>query len=240
MTVVIFSVGRYSRTNPPSNWRFRQHYLQFLTGDIPVTGCGRTDTGVHATTYFAHFDFDGDLPEEFIYKLNCVLPESVVVYDLYEVDDEAHARFHAVYREYHYYLHIHKNPFLQKKSGYYPNAQLDGEKIAEAISLLPDYTDFKPLSKNNEDIKTTDCEIFDANWNYLEENGQYLFSIAANRFLRSMVRRIVGTLVSIGKGKTSIEEFKSVMEERGEFNITDTAPPDGLYLVDVRYPFMDD
>lgn len=217
-----------------------EHVLSMVfNGQIRVMGCGRTDTGVHASKFYAHFDTDKEIPSEFVFRLNRLMPGDVAIQEMIEVEGDAHARFDAFEREYQYFIHTKKDPFKAGMSTYYPRFEIDDELIQQAVELLPGYSDFKPLCKMSEDFKTTICEVYSASWERTEEGGA-LFTIRANRFLRNMIRRIVAVLVNIGNGKTSLDEFKEVMDSKGEFKIIELAPPDGLYLTDVRYPYLKD
>ena len=213
--------------------------LKLLNKPVYTLGCGRTDTGVHAKKFFAHVDIEEDLPDEFHFKLNCVLPKDIVILEIIPVEKERHARFDAISRTYQYFLHFKKDPFLEPGSFCYPFHVLDFEKIIEATELLLSYQDFKPLCRYNQDrYKHTRCNLTEARWEEISETGQMKFTITANRFLRSMVRRIVGAMVLIGRGKMTIGELKKVMDDVSEFKIKIAVPPQGLYLVDVQYPYI--
>lgn len=207
-----------------------------LNEEIRVMGCGRTDTGVHASQFFLHFDTTKSLPQPFVTKLNRLLPEDIAAINFFEVKADAHARFDAHSRTYRYLIHTRKDPYKIGLSTFYTRFEVDESKIQAAVAMLPNYRDFKPLSKLSEDFKTTICEVDFAKWEQNEEGVE--FTIRSNRFLRNMIRRIVAVLVNIGTGKTSLEEFKEVMDKTSEFKVIELAPPDGLYLTQVTYPYL--
>ena len=200
---------------------------------IGVTGAGRTDAGVHATQLFAHFDFDVVLnEEEFCYKLNAVLPKDVVAYKVFRVADEAHARFHAIKRSYVYKITTEKSPFLHEYT-HLVKQDLDLDKMNAAAKILLDYTNFKCFSKVKTEVNTFNCTITHAQWYVID--GQLHFHISANRFLRNMVRAIVGTLLNVGLGKIPVSEIHAIIasENRGQAGVS--VPAQGLYLTEVTY-----
>lgn len=205
-----------------------------LRQDIHVQGCGRTDTGVHARDYYAHFDYTTEpLPEELVFRLNQMLPRDVAVQEVFPVQPKAHARFSATHRSYEYLVTPKKDPFRIGLATYYRHA-LDVEKMNAAAALLPQFQDFKAFSKTGSDAKSTLCEVTEAHWR--RDGEGYVFRISANRFLRTMVRLLAGTLVDVGRGKLSVEEFKTVVESQRRGQGGMAFPPDGLYLVDIKYP----
>ena len=210
--------------------------LRVLVKDDFVLYCaGRTDTGVHARMMVAHFDVPGaeDLSDNLAYKLNKLLPRDIAVQSVRPVADVMHARFSAVSRTYHYLLHLHKDPFLRNRS-WQMYGPLDFEAMNRAASLLMEYRDFTSFSKLHTDTKTNDCLISEARWDEVAP-GQWRFTITANRFLRNMVRAIVGTLVEVGRGRMTLEAFRRVIEQRDRCQAGESVPAHGLYLVDVRY-----
>ncbi|WP_167608370.1 tRNA pseudouridine(38-40) synthase TruA [Maribellus sediminis] len=206
-----------------------------LREEVAVVGAGRTDTGVHASFYMLHFEVTKPVAENFdlVYKLNSFLPEDVAVQRLWTVDEEAHARFSALSRTYHYYITTAKDPF-SIETAYRYSLPLDVEKMNEAAKLLFDYEDFTSFSRLHTDVKTNNCKIYQAEWK--TEGDQLIFVIKADRFLRNMVRAIVGTLLEIGKGKLSLEDFKQIIEKKDRGAAGASAPAKGLFLVDVEYP----
>jgi tRNA pseudouridine38-40 synthase len=207
-----------------------------LRTEIDITGAGRTDTGVHATQMYAHFDYEEIADADtLIKKLNSFLPKDIVVYRFIPLHDGAHARFDAVRRTYEYHIHTFKDAFVHEGS-WYNFHHLDVEKMNEAAKVLFDYTDFKCFSKTHTDVKTFNCRIMKAKW---EEHGTRLvFTISADRFLRNMVRAIVGTLVNVGLGKISIDDVRAIIESRDRGLAGFSVPAHGLYLTKVIYPYL--
>ena len=197
-----------------------------------VVGCGRTDTGVHASFYVAHFESDNSRVEDkdFVYHLNCILPYDIAIHKIYPT--ELHARFDARYREYKYYVSLAKDPFAGEHS-WLISAPLDFAKMQRATQIIEGYTDFASMSRVGSDNKTTICEIFCAHWETTEKRAT--FTIGANRFLRGMVRAIVGTLVEVGRGKIDPEDIHRIMAEGKRSAASAAAPPQGLFLTDVKY-----
>ena len=201
---------------------------------MEVMGAGRTDTGVHARKMIAHFDHDEvlDCPQ-LVYKLNKLLPRDIAVQHVEPVADDMHARFSAKSRTYHYYVHLDKNPFLRSYSWQvYGNP--DFELMNRAARVLMEYKDFTSFSKVNTDTKTNDCTITEAHWDKIGE-GRWRFTITANRFLRNMVRAIVGTLMEVGRGRMTIEQLRSVIEAKDRCRAGDSVPGNALFLVEVLY-----
>lgn len=199
-----------------------------------VTGAGRTDTGVHATKYYAHFDAEkiGDI-NNLIYKLNSILPEDIAVYDIFKVPDEAHARFDALSRTYKYYVIQHKDPFLTGTSHLVKN-KLDVEIMNRAANSLKNYRDFKCFSKSKTDVKTYNCKVSEAYWE--KTNDLLIFHITADRFLRNMVRAIVGTLLDIGLNKLGEEDLHKIIESRDRQQAGTSVPAKALFLTGIEYP----
>lgn len=209
-----------------------------LSETIDVVGCGRTDTGVHAKDYYAHFDSaKTDLHIEgsnYIYKLNKVLPYEIAIKKIYSVKDDASARFDAEFRSYEYFLHSYKDPFLTESSLlFYGN--LNFEAMNEAANYLLTVTDFTSFSKVNTQTKTNNCDVTYAKWVKLNDT-QFVFKITANRFLQNMVRAIVGTLLEVGKGKINLEEFKTIVNNKNRSGAGMSVSGHALYLTDIHYP----
>ena len=207
----------------------------FLRREIEVVGAGRTDAGVHARLMVAHFDFDTELDGEVVTdKLNRLLPPDIAVYGVRRVKPEAHARFDATSRTYKYYIHTRKDPFRRGYSWriFQP---LDFERMNEAAQTLFDYTDFTSFSKLHTDVKTNNCKIMHAAWTRVDD-VTWVFTIQADRFLRNMVRAIVGTLLEVGRGKLSVEGFRRVIEQKDRCQAGTSVPGNALFLVDVAYP----
>ncbi len=209
-------------------------FSTILGRTIEIMGCGRTDTGVHASQYFAHFDFDGVLPAGFVRRINKYLPPAIVVYRLFPVADDLHARFSAHYRAYRYHLSLVKDPFRQQTATFYPYAKkLDRSLLQEAALLLPKYELFAPFCKSGSDVEVPHCTLHRAEWVFGER--EYVFHIAANRFLRGMVRLIVGMCLDVAREKTTLAEVELAMEEQTRLVRASSAPPEGLFLEEVRY-----
>jgi tRNA pseudouridine38-40 synthase len=206
-----------------------------LNSNINLMGAGRTDTGVHAKQMYAHFDFDTAFDTtKLVHKLNSYLPKDIVVYAIIPVHDEAHSRFDAVKRTYEYHIHTFKDPFLQDLSWYF-HQKLDVDLMNEAAKSLFNHIDFQCFSKVNTDVNTFDCTIFEAHWK--QENNSLIFTISANRFLRNMVRAIVGTLVNVGMGKISLDGFNAIIEGKNRDKAGFSVPAHGLYLTQIEYNF---
>lgn len=205
-----------------------------LRREVNVTGAGRTDAGVHARVMVAHFDFDEAIDcQQLCYKLNRLLPFDIAVQEVKQVSDDMHARFSATSRTYHYYIHTKKDPFRRAYSCeiHYP---LDFALMNEAGKILTTYEDFGAFCKSHTDVKTTICHVTEARWVQTSETAWY-FRITANRFLRNMVRAVVGTLIDVGRGKLSIEEFRKVIEGKRRTEAGESMPGNALFLEDVRY-----
>lgn len=208
---------------------------KMLGEEINVVGCGRTDTGVHASYFVAHFntqkqEIDG---EQFCHKLNRFLPKDISVYSIVKVNEETHSRFSAVNRSYEYHLVTQKNPFLQELA-YQSHVNLDFEMMNKAATTLFDYIDFTSFSKLHTDVKTNNCKITSAFWEYKKD--KWIFTISADRFLRNMVRAIVGTLLEVGRGKMTVDEFRRIIELKDRGVAGTSVAAHGLYLVDIQYP----
>jgi len=206
-----------------------------LQTDLEITGAGRTDTGVHARLMVAHFDLEADLPGEFdlTNKLNSILPNDIVVFKVVEVKPEAHARFDAISRKYEYHVVTAKNAFKNELAARVGN-NMDFEAMNLAASVLKDYRDFTSFSKLHTDVKTNNCSISHAEW--CQQGDEWVFTIQADRFLRNMVRAIVGTLFEVGRGRISVEDFNAIIEAKDRCKAGTSVPAHGLYLVDILYP----
>ena len=205
--------------------------------DVPLTFAGRTDAGVHAREMFAHFDLtDCQLPiaNNLVFRLNGILPDSIAIYDIVPVTDEAHARFTAKSRTYEYHIVDHKDPFLHDLATRV-RPGLNFEAMNEAAKYLIGKQDFASFCRSNTDVKTTICDLTYAHWE-VKENGHAVFTITADRFLRNMVRAVVGTLFEVGRGKMTIEQFAEVITQHTRSAAGDSAPAEGLYLTQIIYP----
>lgn len=209
-----------------------------LREDVKTTGAGRTDTGVHATQIFAHFDTDKNVTDKLVYQLNSFLPTDIAVKRIFSVKDDFHARFDATFRTYEYYISLKKNPFTQDSAWQIWKRDLEVSRMNEACKMLFEYKDFTSFSKLHTQNKTNNCKIYKAYW---EQNGSELkFTISADRFLRNMVRAIVGTMVEIGSGKLEPSDLRTIIEDKNRNAAGTSAPAQGLFLVEVGYDFEND
>ncbi|MCD8304468.1 MAG: tRNA pseudouridine(38-40) synthase TruA [Prevotellaceae bacterium] len=234
-----FDGARYHGWQAQPNGVSVQEALQrclstLLRQDIKVTGAGRTDAGVHARLMVAHFDAEGIDCPQLAYKLNKLLPEDIAVSRIEPVSEASHARFSALSRTYHYCVHLRKLPFLR---GYSLRlfGQIDFPRMNEAARLLLGTHDFTSFSKLSTDTKTNVCTVSQALW---EETAPdvWRFSITANRFLRGMVRAIVGTLLVVGRGRMTLSDFSEVIAKHDRCSAGENVPPHALFLVDIQYP----
>lgn len=208
--------------------------FHLLCGErVELTGCGRTDTGVHASCYFAHFETEAQLSENFVYKLNSILPKDIAISLCTSIVDEFHARFSAISREYKYLIHSQKDPFLNDES-YFFHHELNLEMMNRACEVLKATKDFASFCKKGGDNKTTRCEIYECFW--LKEGYQLVFTIRADRFLRNMVRAIVGTMLEIGLNKMNLDELETIIESKNRSLSGTSVPACGLYLTEITYP----
>lgn len=207
---------------------------KLLKDKVAIVGAGRTDAGVHAQQMFAHFDAEVSLPfSDLVYKLNAFLPKDIAVHEIYKMKGEAHARFDAVSRSYIYRIALKKDVFNNDYS-YYFKLPLALDTMNEACKILFEYNNFKCFSKSNTDVKTYNCKIMHAAWS-LDEN-ELVFSIKADRFLRNMVRAIVGTMIAIGLGKISLEQFHKIIKSGDRTRAGASVPGHALYLSKIEYP----
>ena len=205
-----------------------------LKESISTMGAGRTDAGVHAKQLFAHFDtevlFDA---KKLQYKLNSFLPEDISIKNIFKVKADAHARFHAISRQYLYRIALEKNPFNTEQA-FLLKPKLDIEKLKEATKILLGYKDFQCFSKSNTDVKTYNCNIMKAEWQVVE--NELHFTIKADRFLRNMVRAIVGTLINIGIGKVEVKTLHDIIKSKNRSEAGFSVPAHALYLTEIDYP----
>ena len=207
-----------------------------LKQPVEIIGAGRTDTGVHAKLMYAHFDIDFRLEAtSLIEKMNSFLPKSIVIFDFIEVHPDAHARFDATSRTYQYFIHQHKDAFLGNLSWFY-HKKLNLDLMNEAAAILLKHTDFECFSKTNTDVFTYNCDISEAFW--IEKEGQLIFTISANRFLRNMVRAVVGTLVEIGLERKPVAHIEFVIASKKRSHAGFSVPAHGLFLTDIKYPYL--
>ena len=204
-----------------------------LREPIEVTGAGRTDAGVNASLMVAHFDTSHTADDNLPYKLNKFLPQDIAIYSIRPVREDAHARFNATSRTYKYYIITEKSPF--EPYAYRFPQPLDFSKMNEAAQTLLNYTDFTSFSKLHTDTKTNNCRITYAQWEQLTHT-KWQFTITADRFLRNMVRAIVGTLLDVGRGTLTIAQFQQVIEKKDRCSAGSSVPGNALFLTDITYP----
>lgn len=215
-----------------------QKALSSLTGnDILMTGCGRTDTGVHARGYYAHFDSESlPDPATVVYKLNRMLPDDIAIHAIVRVHDGAHARFDAVSRSYQYHLHTAKSPFMHE-SWSYPYRHPDPGKLNKAAAIVKEYTDFATFCKSKTDVRTTTCHLTESYW--ISQDDACVYRITADRFLRGMIRLIVGMSLNFERGKLSESDIRNALESGVRTGHDWSVPPEGLMLCDIQYPYLD-
>ena len=201
--------------------------------DIELTGASRTDAGVHALQNFFHFDTDLTITQKQVYNLNAILPNSIVIKAIYEVPETAHARFDATTRSYIYKMHTQKDPFLEGRSWYYP-FPLDLNLLEQATQTLLSFTNYESFSKKNTSVNTFECTVSKAFWQV--EGTQLYFHISSNRFLRGMIRGLVGTLLQVGRGQISLQVWSDIVASHNEQRVDFSTPAYGLYLSSIIYP----
>ncbi|MFT3680389.1 MAG: tRNA pseudouridine(38-40) synthase TruA [Ferruginibacter sp.] len=209
----------------------------YFKGTFVLTCSSRTDAGVHALQNYFHFD-SAILPgqeklDRIIYNLNAILPFDIVIKRLLRVKDEAHSRFDAISREYKYFIYTEKDPFLTDRAYYFPY-KLAVDQLQEAANLLFSYNDFTSFSKRNTQVKTFQCSIIHSEW--IVSGNQLIYNVIANRFLRGMVRGLVGTMLKVGTGKISVKDFAAIIESKDCSNADFSVPPQGLFLVNINFP----
>ncbi|HON18351.1 MAG TPA: tRNA pseudouridine(38-40) synthase TruA [Salinivirgaceae bacterium] len=206
---------------------------------IPVIciGCGRTDSGVHALQYFFHFDVKSEIPDDFLLKINKMLPDDIAIHHLYKTDSSNHAQFSVVERTYEYFIHISKNPYLNLISAYYP-FQLNVAQMQKAVMLLPRYTNYFQFCKAPNRVDDYHCNVKEAKLYISKNENRIRFKITANRFIAAMNRIIVHRLLEVGRGKLSVEEFEHMLSNSAEPKVIRQAYPQGLHLTRVIYPFL--
>ena len=220
-------------------------FLVFFKTPVSLTGSSRTDAGVHALENFYHFDLDinglteahpwlqPDGPRRSRYNLNAILPEDIVIKGVFRVPDDAHSRFQALSREYHYYVYRFKDPFMDDRGYYFPYA-LDVESMQAAATAVLNHEDFSSFSKRGAQHRTPLCRLEESTWEM--EGTAWRYRVRANRFLRGMVRGLVGTMLQVGRGKLTVGDFEEILHARDSRLADFTAPGQGLFLIGVRYP----
>lgn len=199
---------------------------------IELTGSSRTDAGVHALQNFFHFDFEGKLHSQFIYKMNAILPASIVLKSIREVKSDAHCRFHAIARNYKYQIYTQKNPFIKDLAYFFPYS-VNKEKLVEAADIIKSFVDFTSFSKQKTQVKTFDCQIEKSEWHFGE--NEFSYHVSANRFLRGMVKGLTGTMLQIGRGKLEINDLKKIIMAKNNKGANFSVPSHGLFLEAVNF-----
>lgn len=258
--------GWQVQSNSPSVQQTINMALRKLLGhEIKSMGCGRTDTGVHAKEFYMHFDAENEIADipDFLFRLNCVLPDDISIFKIMPVHEKAHTRFDATERTYEYYVYFDKSAYIKRFAFYQGFYQIDWAKVYEACTFLRGIEDFTSLCLPSEDFKTNICYIKNIEWHclpghhlilkpYQQNDGYpvidlastpvqgeqlvYRFTVTSNRFLRGMIRKIMGTTLMVGKGKIELDEFKQIVTDKKDFRIHYLAPPNGLYLSKIKYP----
>jgi tRNA pseudouridine38-40 synthase len=214
--------------------RIEDVFSLILRQPIELFGCGRTDTGVHARYYVAHFDFEGSFPESFLQRANKMVGKDIVLKNINPVHAEAHARFDAYHRSYEYHISFVKNPFTIETEWFFSlHNALNINDLQKTAEILRGYEDFAPFCKTNSDAKTMKCQINRLEWVF--EGDKAVLHISANRFLRGMVRLIVGACVNVGLGQLSLEDLKKAMDDQSFLKKSYSVPPTGLFLTEVKY-----
>ena len=223
---------------PTVQLTLEQTLSTLLRQPIAVVGCGRTDTGVHAADFYAHFDYSGQWPVDdgqLVFKLNNMLPTDIAIFDIFPVADNAHARFDATARTYQYHVSNCRLPFRQ---GLYTRIWFkpDIDLMNRAAEVLMEYDDFTSFAKLHTQVKTNICHLTEAHWNRVGE--EWVFTIRSNRFLRNMVRSVTGTLLDVGRGKLTIDGLREIIERKDRCAAGVSMPACGLFLTKVEYPYL--
>ncbi len=206
--------------------------------EIEIIGCGRTDTGVHASSYFFHTDLP-EVNENIVFRANSILPKSIAVHRFQKVHEEAHARFDAIKRGYVYYAHGHKTPFLRSYSSRIIELKDSSiDQLNTTANLLLEYNEFAPFCKAHADNKTMKCALSHCEWTFNDHTKQYVLHVESDRFLRGMIRLIVGTCILVKKGDLSLADVRKALENQVRLPKSLSAPPEGLFLNKVEYEFI--
>ena len=235
---VSYHGGRYTGSQVQLNALTVQAEIEkalavYFRQPLTLTGSSRTDAGVHARQNFYHFDLPIPLNPRAIYNLNAILPADIAIKQLIQVPATAHCRFDAVAREYEYFIYQYKDPFLVDRAWYYPYT-IDWAGLQTAAGVVKEYTDFTSFSKRNSQVRTFNCNIMYSEWKMLEQGA--VFRVKANRFLRGMVRGLVGTMLQVGRGKITLEAFRQIIEAKDCTKADFSVPGHGLFLQKVEYP----
>jgi tRNA pseudouridine38-40 synthase len=213
-------------------WELERALEIFLRRPVVLTGSSRTDTGVHAQQNFFHFDWEGEITPKNIYNINAILPPDITINGLFAVGPEAHCRFDAIAREYEYIIYRRKDPFLEGRALFYPYT-IDRDALDRAAAVVMEYRDFTSFSKRNTQSKTFDCQVQESSW--ISRGDTLVYRVKANRFLRGMVRGLVGTILQAGRGKITVQEFREIIEARDCTRADFSVPGHGLFLMRVEY-----
>jgi tRNA pseudouridine38-40 synthase len=212
---------------------------QILKTPIAIVGCGRTDAKVNASQFFFHADLLSIPADTLFFRLNRLLPSDIAVFDIIPMQDLPHCRFDAIQRQYHYFIHTNKNPFLSDVSSLYLDLKFDLNALKAATNLLTKYEDFRPFCTSPDKNEHTICRVSSAQWLVSDHGNRYCFQISANRFLSKMIRIIVGQLLKVGNGDLSVADFEMYLKDKETPKILSPAHPQGLYLAKVTYPYLD-
>lgn len=208
-------------------------FLVFFRKGVELTGSSRTDAGVHALQNYFHFDWTDEFPQSSVYNLNAILPAAIVIKSVREVKADAHCRFHATAREYKYFIYDKKNPFIDDRAWYLPYT-LDKSLLDVCAERIKSNHDFSAFSKRNTQVRTFNCSIEESKW--ITENNCLIYHVKANRFLRGMVRGLVGTMARVARGTINFEAFETIITQKETASADFSAPAKGLFLVSVSYP----
>ncbi|MEZ5022064.1 MAG: tRNA pseudouridine(38-40) synthase TruA [Chitinophagales bacterium] len=229
---------QYQPNVPSVQERIEQTLLRIFKTAVTVYGCGRTDTGVHASQYFMHIQLVSQVDFDLKFRLNKNLPDDIAVYDVLEMDNGNHVRYDAISRTYDYFIHLQKDPILNQYSSYYELEDLDVDAMQKAAAVIMQYEDCKAICKQPHLHKHTRCTITESQLIYNAEQQRFRFTITANRFLKGMVRTIVYFLLKIGNKEMTLEEFEYLLANQIETDHKKLALPNGLYLSKVEYPYL--
>lgn len=220
-------------------------FEKIFSRKITLYGCGRTDAEVHASQYIMHIDVEEnetdfkDFCSDLKRRLNFMLPYDIAIYDVIKMKDNAHARYDALERTYHYHIHFDKNPFLRFSSSYYPNYHYDYNKMLEVVALYKKQKDFRSMCKKPDQYKTTVCRIDSIILEQNKETNSLIFIVTANRFLQGMIRQLVGRMLDVGRGNLSLEDLENCFKTGEKPKITTPAYPQGLFLYKIKYPYLE-
>lgn len=212
---------------------------RLLKTSISINGCGRTDAQVNASQFFFHTDIETECDDVFLFRLNKILPDDIAVFDVFPMEGLPHARFDGIQRRYDYFMHTYKDPFLGSCSSQFLDLEMDFNKLKQATVLLTKYNDYRPFCTSPDKNDHTICHVSEAGWLINANHTQLRFQISSNRFLSKMIRIVVGQLIKVGSGELSAEAFENYLINKKTPKILSAAPPQGLYLSKVTYPYLD-